>query len=103
MVIMAKHSPPIDLSESEVKYIDTTPKNGRGRPSSTPEETEELIHIPELEEWDPRELPDHFFMVLEGESRHLRNGYSSTMRILFSGVGYESDSGFKLLAAICRE
>lgn len=27
------------------------------------------VPIPELEEWDPTSLPDHFFMVLEGKRR----------------------------------
>lgn len=38
-------------------------------PTTKREKAEEVVQAVELKEWDPRSLPDHFFLVLEGKRR----------------------------------
>ena len=98
--------PPVNMSKREVKFIDTTPRK-RGRPkkqktrkkqSSLKDESPDIPtnlsidqptlpdqrSVQELEEWDPRDLPNGFFMVLEGKRRMgkstFANGFSNGIR-----------------------
>ena len=59
---MSEDTPPISLEKSEVIFTTTTPKR-RTKKEIDPET------LPELKEWDPRSLPEGFFMVLEGKRR----------------------------------
>lgn len=49
------------------------PSSSKAPPMTTPSPQEtmgyEEVPIPDLEEWDPATLPEHFFLVLEGKRR----------------------------------
>ena len=64
--------PPISIKQKEVSHIDETPRK-RGRPKKEKTDSDNPLplqrSVPELEEWDPRELPNGFFLVLEGKRR----------------------------------
>ena len=85
---------PIKITKRPVQFIDTTPhKRGRPKKSKKKEESpspkkvsqgggecveEEPVQrsVPQLEEWDPRELPNGFFVVLEGKRRTGKSTFS---------------------------
>ena len=58
----------VTVEQREVKFIDTTPKR-RGKKKKEQERESVLRSVPELVEWDPRELPQGFFVVVEGKRR----------------------------------
>jgi hypothetical protein len=64
----------ISLTEKEPQDIDTTPEKRKLitqeklKNKKKKREIEECL-CPELEEWDPRQLPQGFFLVLEGKRR----------------------------------
>ena len=71
---------PITQTSSQAIFIDTTPKRRGRKPKPKDGNPDMDIVVPELEEWDPRDLPPNFFIILEGKRR---TGKSTFAKWLF--------------------